>query len=153
MAFFSSARLVLVAALCAFIAIGMSGCFMDSRTPAATVDHPPASSIPESKGTSTKPTAVVVIAGVDTDGAHVSVSGYVTGVIEDGGTCTFLVANKVTKVIVKIESTGVSDARTTSCGTNQAPIASFSRSSWTATLHYSSPTSSATSSPVDLEIP
>lgn len=95
--------------------------------------------------------AVIVVAGIDTDGANVSASGYVSGVVEDDGTCVFTFSNGLEEVVA--ESTGITDARSTSCGTVQVPAESFVRGSWTVTLSYMSEIAEAVSKPVGLEIP
>lgn len=95
--------------------------------------------------------AIIVVAGIDTDGAHVSASGYVSGVIEEGGTCSFEFSNGIDTVLA--DTDGITDARSTSCGTVQVPAESFVRGSWTVTLSYASETAEAVSEPVGLEIP
>lgn len=129
-----------------------------------TADRPPSSTLPTDLTTSLpdvtkspEPSAVpkdavIVFASLDVDGANVSVSGYVSGVIENDGSCVYTFSNGVTDV--QVESVGLADRAQTSCGTVQAPIGSFTRGSWTATLSYSSSTTSdITSETTTLEIP
>ncbi|TFC90422.1 MULTISPECIES: hypothetical protein [Cryobacterium] len=91
------------------------------------------------------------MAGVDVDGTNVSASGYVSGVIESGGECTFIFAQGDSVLSAVSESS--LDRLSTSCGTIQIPSADFSRGSWTASLEYKSVTVATTSQPMSLEIP
>lgn len=96
--------------------------------------------------------ATIVVAAVDTDGLNATVSGFVTGFIEDGGSCEFLFSNNGTDVSAK--STGLADRMSTSCGAVSVPITDLHKGSWTVTLNYSSLSSDlVTSDPVNLEIP
>lgn len=95
--------------------------------------------------------AVIVVAGVDQDGLGVSASGYVSGVIQSGGLCTFtFTGNGAT---VPVTSSGISDRMTTSCGIVQIPRDRLQRGSWTVTLTYELMTVSTMSQPMNLEIP
>lgn len=129
-----------------------------------TADRPVNSTLPSDLTTtlpdvtkSPEPTAapkeaVIVFASLDVDGANVSVSGYVSGVIENDGTCTFSFTDGATTV--SATSVGIADRAQTSCGTVQVPIASFTRGSWTAALNYTSPsTPEVSSDTTPLEIP
>jgi len=95
--------------------------------------------------------AVVTVASIDVDGQHVSASGYVSGVVEDGGACRFTFTSDVGEVVV--ESTGISDVSATSCGLISEPSTSFVRGTWSVTLTYLSQTANSVSEPVALEIP
>lgn len=97
--------------------------------------------------------ASVVVAGVDLDGQHVSVSGYVDGVAEDGGTCTFTMKPSAGGTAVTVTSEGRANVTNTTCGTQQSPIANFSKGSWSVVLEYRSSAASATSEPIEMEIP
>ncbi|TFD44231.1 hypothetical protein E3T37_00220 [Cryobacterium sp. TMT2-10] len=97
------------------------------------------------------PEAVVVVAGVDVDGAHVSASGYLAGVVESGGECTFVFVQGDSTV--KSSSESAVDRMSTSCGTVQVPIGGFSRGRWTVSLEYKSTNVATTSQPMNLEIP
>lgn len=123
-----------------------------SDSSAVEVPPPGEAAKPTPTETSTTREAVIVVAGVDVDGAHVTVSGYVNGVIEDGGSCTFELEGNASKVEAKSE--GLADRLTTSCGTVSVPIAEFSKGPWVVTLRYVSVSDDVvTSEPVDLEIP
>lgn len=114
----------------------------DTRTTPATVTATPAPIA-----------ASVVIAGVDTDGQHVSVSGFVSGVSENGGACTFVMTPAGGGAPVTLTRQGIENVSTTSCGTNQSPIANFSRGTWSVVLKYASAKASVTSAAIEMEIP
>jgi hypothetical protein len=118
----------------------------DAPRPSTTETVKPTAEAPVASDVS----ATIVIAGEDPDGAHVSASGYVDGVIENGGTCSFAFTGAGAPVVV--ESTGMADRSSTSCGLVQAPIDRFSQGSWNVVLSYSSSTSSATSAAQVMEI-
>ena len=123
-----------------------------SRSPIAPA---PATTTPSPSSTpsgSPAATAVVSLAGVDLDGGNVSIAGYVSGVIEEGGTCTFTLTPDSGAAPVTVSTTGIENVRTTSCGTAQVPIDRFARGGWSATLAYSSPANTLTSAPLKLEI-
>lgn len=146
-------RLMLSACVLA-TALVLAGC---------TVGAPSHSSQPAATDTRTTPTtatatpdpiaASVVIAGVDIDGQHVSVSGFVSGVSQNGGTCTFVMTPAGGGAPVTVTRQGIENVSTTSCGTNQSPIANFSRGTWSVVLKYVSGTASVTSQAIEMEIP
>lgn len=139
--------------LASAVVLGATGCSV-TDLPTSSTGGTSSPQTPRSTPVpSATPTAVVTIAGVDVDGQHVSVSGYVNGVVEDGGVCTFTMTAETGKPSVVITSTGLSNATTTSCGTNQVPIGSFSRGSWSVVLDYRSLTATAESAPTTFEIP
>ena len=95
---------------------------------------------------------VLVVASMDVDGAHVTASGYVQGIIQDTGTCTYTFT-KTGASPITVEHDAVADRATTSCGTIQADAAQFARGSWSVTLGYASGGSDYHSAPVELEVP
>ncbi|TAM71910.1 MAG: hypothetical protein EPN48_00465 [Microbacteriaceae bacterium] len=96
---------------------------------------------------------VLVVAGVDVNGEHVTASGYVSGVVADGGTCVFMFKNPANTTSVTVDNTGNADRMTTSCGMVQVPIARFDRGSWSVTLGYTSGNRVVESAPLTVEIP
>ncbi|MFZ4843543.1 MULTISPECIES: hypothetical protein [Mycetocola] len=99
--------------------------------------------------------AVLVLASVDVDGKNVSVSGYVTGIIEDNGSCTYELTNDE-GVVQSVERTGVADRASTSCGVGQVPIEKLPSGSWKARLVYKPVDSAAqpvTSAVETVEVP
>jgi hypothetical protein len=97
--------------------------------------------------------AVVTLAGVDVDGQNVTVAGLVTGVIEDGGTCTFVMTSGTSGGVVEVTSVGVANVSNTVCPTTQSPIASFTKGPWNVVLDYASDATTLSSAPLALEIP
>jgi hypothetical protein len=97
--------------------------------------------------------AVVTLAGVDVDGQNVTVAGLVTGVIEDGGTCTFVLTSGTSGGVVEVTSVGVANVSNTVCPTTQSPIASFTKGPWNVVLDYASDATTLSSAPLALEIP
>jgi hypothetical protein len=125
-------------------------------TPAASTSSTPplpddtSTVIPEPTPVGIEP--VIVVAGIDVDGLHVSSSGYVAGVVEDGGVCTFVFAGAGSPV--EVTTVGRADVRTTSCGLVQLPIDQLARGSWTVSLSYLSESAPSTvSEQTVLEIP
>jgi hypothetical protein len=85
------------------------------------------------------------------DPAGVEVSGFVSGVVESGGTCRLTLTHAGSTVTA--EQPGEPDASTTVCPTLQVPAAQLTTGSWQAVLTYSSPTSSGTSAASTVEVP
>jgi len=78
---------------------------------------------------------VIVYAGQDKPGGPVFVSGYVSGVTEEGGSC-ILTFQLDGKVVTKL-FTGSRNATTTSCGNMTVEKVDFTKSgSWSLTLEY-----------------
>ena len=96
--------------------------------------------------------AEVTIAAVDVDGLTVTVAGYVPELAEDGGECTFVISS-ATAGTFDIESEGIANVTSTSCGTQTISIDRFTRGAWTVQLIYSSAAVEAASQPFPLEIP
>lgn len=127
-----------------------SGSTAPSTSPGPPLPDDTSTVVPEPTPLEIEP--VIVVAGIDVDGLHVSSSGYVAGIVEDGGTCTFTFSGSGAST--DVSSVGRSDVRTTSCGLVQVPIEAFSRGTWTVMVTYSSEAVSATASePTTLEIP
>lgn len=99
--------------------------------------------------------AFIVIAELDADGAHVTASGGVRGVIESDGECEFRFApdTGTDGAAFSVDSVGIGDVSGTSCGAVQADAAAFTSGAWTVELDYRSPSGSARSTAQSLEIP
>ncbi|MFF1571800.1 hypothetical protein ACFVWR_03575 [Leifsonia sp. NPDC058292] len=137
------------------LAGGLTACTADSPVPSSSTTQPvpskPAqtpSDVP-TEGSTIEP--VLVVASVDVDGKHVSASGYIQGVVEDGGSCVFSYEREGKTVTAQQQ--GTADRMTTSCGLVQSPIEDFVRGSWTLTLSYESKGEKYTSQPATVEIP
>ncbi|WP_313541040.1 hypothetical protein [Leifsonia aquatica] len=112
--------------------------------PAKTAVEPPSPSV------TVEP--VLVVASVDVDGAHVTASGYVQGIVADEGTCVYVFTRDGSSPIA-VERDAVADRSTTSCGMVQPDAAEFARGSWTVTLRYESGGRDYESAPAELEVP
>jgi hypothetical protein len=143
------------------VVVALAGCVAPPDDEVAPTSIAPSTGSPVPDDPSTippKPTAsgivpAVTVAGVDVDGLTVSASGFVAGVVEDGGECSFDFASDAGQTAVA-SSTGIVNVDTTSCGLVQLPISDFSRGSWTVVLTYSPlAPGEYTSDPIELEIP
>lgn len=81
----------------------------------------------------------------------VEVGGYVAGVVEDDGTCTLTLTRG--EVVVTGTIAGTPDATSTSCGGLTISGDELGTGHWNAVVTYDSPSSHATSEPVDVEVP
>lgn len=96
---------------------------------------------------------VIVVAAVDVDGQHVTVSGYVAGVIEDGGTCAF-VFTADGRAPVRVTQPSVADRSSTSCGSAHVPVDQLGRGSYGVVLQYETKTGGAfASKSTRIEVP
>lgn len=130
--------------LCALTTLLLSSCaFLPQEATTET---------PEDSKVTSQVESVMVVAGVDLDGKNVTVSGYVAGVVEDDGTCTFTLEHDSSSV--SVSTTGRADRSTTTCGSAQVPTEDLERGTWTASLTYSSSTTrSEPSAVLSLEVP
>jgi hypothetical protein len=145
----------------------------------ATAAGTPVHSAPAQEGSSTAPTAptaprvttpgeatatdepaptaggkvnvVITQAGWGTSGTAAEVSGFVSGVIEDGGTCRVTMTHDGETVTAERE--GLADATTTACGVIEIGDPDMASGWWDAVLSYESPTSSGESEPVAVLVP
>jgi hypothetical protein len=93
---------------------------------------------------------VVSLAEWDPATADVLVGGYVSPVVEDGGTCT--VELEQDGRVVRNEAPGTPDATTTVCGGLDVDGAELGPGTWTLVLRYESPSVSGESAPVEVEV-
>jgi len=141
-----------VAALCA---VTLAACTVDSTpAPVPTPEVSVTDSTPQPEATATAgPSAAVTIANVDVDGLNASVGGFVTEVSEEGGACQFVLTRQSDGTVVTVDSVGVANVTTTSCGTSQIPLDTLSKGTWAVVLHYTSPARELESEPLTMEIP
>jgi hypothetical protein len=92
----------------------------------------------------------MTIAEFDQPTDTVVVSGYVTGVIEEGGACTFTITGPGASVSLK--TTGEANSTTTSCGNTQTSSSGWAAGTWNVTLTYTSGNRTATSSPLAMQV-
>jgi hypothetical protein len=93
---------------------------------------------------------VITLAAWDQTGASLHVAGYVSPVVEEGGTCTVELARDGESV--ETAGPAVADATTTICGDLAIDRDRLSAGVWTAVLRYASPTTSAVSEPIIVEV-
>jgi hypothetical protein len=99
-----------------------------------------------------QPTDVVLsFVGWDRTTAAVQAGGYLSPIVESGGTCTL----ELTKGdrTVSARSSAEPDATTTACGNLSVPRAQLTAGSWSAVLRYSSPRTRGSSAPTTVEVP
>ena len=99
--------------------------------------------------TSAVPVAVTYSGFNPTAGA-VQVGGYVSGVVEDGGTCTLTLTQGGATVAVTARASA--DATTTTCGALSVPRAKLAPGTWQALLSYASATHTGRAAPVPVEV-
>ena len=83
--------------------------------------------------------------------AAVFAAGYVSPVVEDGGTCTLRVSRDGN--VVRATSEGIADASTTACGGLVLPGDELSPGTWSVVLSYESGSASGESEPLEVEVP
>lgn len=129
--------------------------------PTATKSEAPQSPHPTPQPASSPPSqpvipgaaAVVTLASYDKSKAAVVVGGFVSGVIEDGGTCTFTVTATDTGASTTLTSTGAINVDSTTCGSREVAAPDSKSGAYTVTLEYSNAVGAVTSSPVPVEGP
>lgn len=117
-------------------------------TPSATASAQPTgpAPVPTIPGAA----AVVTLASYDSSRAVVVVGGFVSGILEDGGTCTFTVTAQQSGATTTVSSVGAINVDSTTCGSQEATPPSSS-GSWAVTLTYSDGQGAVTSGAVAVE--
>lgn len=72
--------------------------------------------------TLTGASSIVSLATKDPSGGGILVGGYVTGVLEDGGECTFTVTPSTGEAALVARTTGTADVDSTSCGSTTVAL-------------------------------
>ena len=100
--------------------------------------------------TSSTVPVVMTYSGWNAASRRVMAGGYVTGVIEDGGTCTLT----LTRNGVRVSAHGPArpDASTTACGGLTVSGGKLTSGTWKAVLSYASTASAGASSAVDVDV-
>jgi hypothetical protein len=93
----------------------------------------------------------VTWSGWDDKAEVLEVDGFVSGVVESGGTCR-LTATRSGETVT-VEGEGEPDASTTQCGALTIEADELDEGEWRAVLSYESPTSTGAADPVDIEVP
>ena len=83
--------------------------------------------------------------------ASVDAAGYVSPVIEDGGTCTLRLTGDGGSV--SVTAPGMADATTTICSGLSVPGEQLAPGTWTVRMAYSSGTTDVVSRPLHVEVP
>ena len=94
---------------------------------------------------------VLSFVGWDTKTAAVEAGGYLSPVVESGGTCTLQLT--MGSRTVTADAPAQADASTTSCGNLAVPRSRLTPGTWTAVLRYASTTSTGTSDPATVAVP
>lgn len=142
--------------------VGVAGAVLVLGACTISPPGPAAPSSPESSSSPTeKPTAdpspateeaVITVAAVDVDGLNVTISGYVSGLLELGGRCTFVLASGESEV--RSESVGAPDRASTTCGSVRVATSELARGTWGARLEYTDGDGEVVvSDPIDVEVP
>jgi hypothetical protein len=98
-----------------------------------------------------KTDVVLSFVGWNTTTAAVEAGGYLSPVVEAGGTCT-LALTKGSRTVTAV-APAQADASTTSCGNLAVPRTRLTAGTWTAVLRYSSRTTTGTSDPAPVAVP
>lgn len=134
----------------------------DPTTPAPVTSSSPSPSAPGGDDGAVDPGApapappagvavTLTFAGWNATTASVEAGGYVSGVIENGGTCSLRLVREGT--IVEVAGTAAADAATTTCDMLSVPVDRVSSGTWTAELTYTSTGATGTSAPMEVQVP
>lgn len=93
---------------------------------------------------------VVTYADWNDSESVLEVTGFVSGVVEDGGTCRLTAQSQAATATV--ETSGIADASTTSCGTLMIPGADLAPGTWDVVLSYESSRASGESLAASVEV-
>lgn len=124
----------------------------DSESHKGTPASTPTNETPAPNTSTAKRNVVVRITTYGQQDGTLSVNGLVSGVVEDGGTCTLSLVAVSNGKQVTTTRTAVADASDTSCGASSVPVSKLSSGDWQATLSYSSSTSEGKSSTTTIEV-
>jgi hypothetical protein len=114
----------------------------------AVADDGPAATDAPRPGTTD---VVLARAGFDAETRTVRAAGYVSPVVESGGTCTLELRGDGRTVTVT--GPGEPDATTTVCGGLAVPADEIAPGEWQAVLRYRSGSTAGESEPIDVRVP
>lgn len=97
-------------------------------------------------------TAHITLATADPDSGGLLVGGFVSGVSQDGGACQFVITPS-SGAGITVDSVGVENGSTTSCGSQVVPRASVPPGEYSVVLKYSNGGVTATSESVKVTMP
>lgn len=96
--------------------------------------------------------ATVSLASIDANTGGLFVGGYVVGVFEDGGSCTFTVTPVGGGAPLTVQTTGRINVDTTSCGSSLISADSLQPGNYTVTLTYQNDKGRTKSAPAAVEV-
>lgn len=144
--------------LTGLLALGLTSCTAEEPIAAPASDGPASASfLPDDREAVTdapRPTTTEVVlsfAGWEEATASLDAAGYVSPVIEDGGTCTLRLTRDGDSV--SVTAPGSADATTTICSGLSVPADRLAPGTWTARLAYTSATTDVVSRPLTVEVP
>lgn len=140
--------------LVALVAPGLASCTAErggSGGSAAVTSEPRGGTAVSDAPRPTATDVVLSYAGWEDAVRAVEAAGYVSPVVEDGGTCTLELTSDGRTTSTTVAA--VADATTTVCPGLSVPGDDLAPGTWTARLEYSSPTTEGTSEPLDVEVP
>lgn len=88
--------------------------------------------------------------GQDSDSRSIEVNGYITGIYEDGGTCTLTARKDQQEVTTSRKA--IKDAKTTTCGLLEIARDKLTPGNWSVAVTYNSSTATGTSDTVNVEV-
>lgn len=94
---------------------------------------------------------VLSFVGWDAKAAQLEAGGYLSPVVETGGTCTLELTRGTLRV--SVSAPAQPDASTTSCGNLVVPRSKLVPGTWSAVLRYASPATKGSSDPSPVEVP
>ena len=110
-------------------------------------DTPATPSVDAASG---KKQANVIITNTGVSGGNVSVSGFVTNIVESDGSCVYTFTNGSSKVVKTTDV--LPNATSTTCATTTFPASDLSQSgTWSVVLSYSSPESAGISAATEFQ--
>ena len=93
-----------------------------------------------------------VVASVGVEGEWLTASGYIEGIAESGGKCSFTFQGSGGGAS-RLSSTGKADGSRTDCGAVEERVRTVFPGDYTLTITYTSDTSTGTSEPVPVTVP
>lgn len=124
----------------------------ESATPRTPATPQPGAATPEPAPTTSPPgtaTVQVTYARWSPEGTRAEVGAILPGLVEDDGTCTLTLTQGDARV--SATSAGAASASSTSCSEMDLP--GLSPGTWTGSVRYDSPTTTATSAILTIEVP
>jgi hypothetical protein len=135
--------------------VGLNWGPLTASTPSAALTplpSPPSSSEEPTPTDSTAGVPELVFTYLDIDSANntVEASGFIDGLVEEGGTCALALTSGFAER--RVEGPSFADATTTQCGALTVSLDLLPAGEWTGTLSYESASYSAESPPLTVEV-